>query len=538
MNNNNRKHPWLWILLCLPMVFIVYFALTLTGGSIDPDNVTAVSLTTPDGKTVELGEADIPFYVEMYLESDPLGEPLRDIAEEKPLSVTIRQKALDTSFALYAEANTNGCFFRKEDGKFFSIPSDFAKQILQREECAFVYEKAGHTLPTLSFITDESTKAILPEDYSWQYKDIGGNAVKDGITKKAEDSQFFSFYSDAGFALRFSKDPAQYTVTFYKEDGTALDAADAAALIFPTDTKLRAVIEANWEQDSHSVGGSASYSFDLLYDVMPEIIRSTENVKAGDILCIGFRHLSESEKIGLETQLVTSDIRVSYGEDGAYALLPISAANTAGEYTLKFTIGDVVRSIELNVSVSEPPFEMCTMDTERYTKYLAPEFKQRYASLMSSWASSTSEPLISTGSAFGKPTDGETVYSYGTDLMVNGLPDKYLLEGIDYKPENGTGIKASQRGVVIYAAEDEVLGNMVVIDHGYGIKTHYYGLGSIGKAVGDTVQKGEIIGTAGVSGLVYNDSGEKVPTLHFYVSLDGVYVNPAPLFEDGLYILN
>jgi len=38
--------------------------------------------------------------------------------------------------------------------------------------------------------------------------------------------------------------------------------------------------------------------------------------------------------------------------------------------------------------------------------------------------------------------------------------------------------------------------------------------------------------------LTYSNGGEKTPTLHFYVSLDGVYVNPTPLFEDGLYILN
>lgn len=519
------------------MVFIVYFALTLSGGSIDPESVTAVSITTPDGVTTELNEEVIPFYVEMYLESDPLSEPLRSIAEETPLSVTIKQKALTTEFDLYAEANTNGCFFRKEDGKFYSVPSDFARRLLQRQECAFVYEKAGHTLPTLSFITDESTKAILPAEYAWQYKDIVGNAVTDTVTKKTDTVQFYSFYSDAGFALRFSKDPARYTVTFYKEDGTALDASDPTALIFPTDTKLTAVIEATWEQDSTSVGGTASYSFDLLYDVLPEIIRSTESVKVGDTLCIGFRHLSESEKISLETQLITSDIRVNYEEGSAYALLPISAENSAGEYTLKFTIGNIVRSIDLKVSSAEGEFEMCTMDTEKYTKYVSPEFKQSYAALMSGWASSTSEPFVTAGSAFGKPCDGDAVYTYGTDLMVNGLPNQ-LLEGNDYTPENGASIKASQRGVVIYAAEDEVLGNMVVIDHGYGIKTHYYGLGTVGKAVGDTVQKGEIIGTAGISGLTYSDSGEKIPTLHFYVSLDGTYVNPEPLLKDGLYILN
>lgn len=520
------------------MVFIVYFAVTLSGGSIDPDSVNAVNVTTPDGQIMELSGDDIPFYVDMYLEADPLSTPIRNVADEKPMTVTLRQKVGDTTFALYAEANTNGCFFRNNEGAYFSVPADFAKELLQRAECAFVYEKAGHTLPTLSFTTGNNSTNVLPEDYAWQYKDIAGTAVEDKVTKKAADAQFYSFYSDAGFVLRFSKDPSQFTVTFYKEDGTALDAADPSALIFPTDTKLKAVVEASWGQDANSVGGSANYSFDLLYDVLPEIIRSTENVKAGDVLCIGFRHLSESEKIKLETSLITSDIRVNYGEDSAYALLPISASNAAGQYTLKFTVGEVEKDVSITVSESTGEFEMCTMDTEKYIEYLTPDFKQSYASLMTSWASSTSEPLIIAGDAFSKPTGGALAFDYGSDLLVNGLPDKYMLEGVDYKPENGTGIKATQRGVVVYTGENSVFGNMIVIDHGYGIKSHYYGVGTIGKSVGDTVQKGELIANAGISGLCYSDGGEKVPTLHFYISLDGVYVNPNPLFEDGLYILN
>ena len=538
MNNNNQKHTWLWILLCLPMVFIVYFAITLSGGSIDPDSVKSVDVTTPDGQSLVFEGDDVTFYVDMYLESDPLSAPIRDVSEEKPMNVTLKQKAGDTSFALYAETNTNGCFFRNNEGAYYSIPADFAKELLQRTECAFVYQKAGHTLPVLNFITGDETQSVMPNDYAWQYKDIAGTAVKDDITKKTDAEQFYSFYSDKGFILRFSKEPAQHTVTFYKEDGTALDASDPTALIFPTDTKLRAVVEASWSQDENSVGGTAKYSFDLLYDVLPEIIRSTETVKGGDILCVGFRHLSENEKISLETQLITSDIRVNYSENGAYALLPISAANAPGQYSLKFTVGDVEKTVDITVSGTAGDFEMCTMDTEKYIEYLTPEFKQTYAALMAEWASSTGEPMMLPGDEFARPTSGSLAFGYGTELLVNGLPDKYLLEGIDYKPEDGTGIKATQRGVVVYTGENSVLGNIIVIDHGYGIKSHYYGVGTIGKSVGTTVQKGELIANAGVSGLCYGTGSEKIPTLHFYVSLDGVFVDPEVLFEKGLYILD
>lgn len=538
MNNNKRKNTWLWILLCLPMVFIVYFAITLSGNNIDADKVSAVSISTPNGKSYEISGDDIAFYVDMYLEADPLSAPVRDVEGEAPMNVTIKQKGGDTSFGVYAEVNTNGCFFRNNQGNYFAIPADFAKKLLQREECAYVYGNAGHTLPALSFVTGEKTLSVLPKEYSWQYKNIAGVAVNDTVTQTATSTPFYSFYSDAGFSLKFAKEPSRCTVTFYKEDGTALDAADPSALIFPTDTKLSAVVDASWGEDSTAVGGNAKYSFDLLYDVLPEIIRSTESVYVGDVLCIGFRHLSENEKITLETQLATADIAVNYGDGSAYALLPIGAENTAGQYSLKFTVGNVEKTIELSVKDSTGEFHMDTMDTEKYTKYCAPDFKQSYAALMQEWAQTTNQPLISAGNAFSKPTDGKLLYDYGSDLLINNLPDKYLLEGIQYRTEVGAGIKSTQRGVVVYVGTDEVLGNMIVIDHGYGLKSHYYGVGTVGKSVGDTVQEGEIIGTGGVSGLTYMAAGEKVPTLHFYISLNGVFINPNPLFSDGLYILN
>ncbi len=538
MNNKNQKHTWLWILLCLPTVFIVYFAVTLSGGSIDPANVSAVNVVTPDGTAMEFDGEDISFYVNMYLEADPLSSPIRDVNAELPMNVTLKQKTGDLTFAVYAESNTNGCFFRKTDGKYFSVPASFAKTLLQRKECAFVYERAGYTLPGLSFVTGDSSTSVLPQSFKWQYKDIAGAATEDTFSKKATEAQHFSFYSDKGFTLRFAKEPSQHTVTFYREDGTVIDAVDPSALIFPTDTNLKVVVDAKWQQDADSMGGEAKYSFTLLYDVLPEIIRSTETVKPGDVLCIGFRHLSQNEKIRLESQLKTAPLRVTYTDDGAYALLPISGNNSAGQYSLKFTVGTVEKLIDVNVIDSTPNIVLDTMDTEKFYLFQTPDFIQRHDSLMEGWASTTGEAAFLAGDSFVSPISGDAAHSYGDELLINGQPDKYFLEGNDYKAEDGALIKATQRGTVAFVGEDDVLGNMVIIDHGYGIKSHYYGVATVSKAVGDTVQKGETIGSAGVNGMVYTSGNDKLPTLHFYVSLDGVYVNPNELIKNGLYILD
>lgn len=538
MKEVNKRPLWLWLVLCLPMVFVVYFAITLSDGNIDPADVDVVNVTTPSGQISFDGDDDIEFYVNLYLESDPLSKPIRNIENEKPLSIVIKQKAADTAFELYAEANTNGCFFRNEEGAYFSVPQSYAKQLLQRQECAYVYAKAGYTLPTLVFKTGEEEISVLPTEYSWQYKDIAGTAVTDTLTEKATERQFFSFYSDVGFALSFAEQPVEHTLSFYDADGNALNISDPSALIFATDTQIRAVVEAKWDSSANALGGSATYDFDLLYDVLPEIIRSVDKVTAGDSICIGFRHFSKGESISLNTQLITSELSVTYGDDGsAFALIPVSLENAAGDYTLSFTVGSVEKSFTLTVTAAETDFNTAFMDAEKYNEFLKPDYKEKLASLLAGINAENGEAMIASGSNFTKPVDGSVLYDYGTELIVNGLPDSYTVNGIDYRAEDGASVKAAQRGVVVYSAEDEVYGNVLIIDHGYGVKSHYYGLSSLGKAEGDTVANGEIIGTAGTSGLVYTENSAKIPTLHFAVTVNGVYVNPNTLFENGIVLV-
>ncbi len=538
MNDTTKKPVWLWLVLCLPMVFIIYFVISLSEGNIDPDSVSAITVTSPTGESFEFKGEDIPFYVDMYLEADPLTKPIRDIEDEKPLNVVIKQKNLDTQFDLYAEANTNGCFFKNKDGAYFSVPQSFAKKLLQRKECAYVYGNAGYTLPVLTFKTGDTEQIVMPSDYKWQYKDIAGTAVEDKQTAIANERQFFSFYSDKGFALSFAQNPVEHTVTFYDKEGNALNISDPSSLLFATDTQISAVMEAKWEPSENAVGGSAKYEFDLLYDVLPELIRSSDKAVAGEVICIGFRHFSANEQISMETQLITSELRVNYGEDGsAFALIPISAENAAGEYTLIFNVGSVQKTVTLTVTAADGEFNTTTMDPEKYTHFLQPDFGENHAALIAQLSSAESEAMINTGNSFAKPCDGAMFFDFGTELLINGAPDKYVVNGIDYRTEDGISIKATQRGVVVYSGVDEVYGNVLIIDHGYGILSHYYGLGTLGKATGDTVQKNEIIGTAGVSGLVYTENSAKIGTLHFAVSVNGVYVNPNALFKSGITIV-
>jgi len=74
--------------------------------------------------------------------------------------------------------------------------------------------------------------------------------------------------------------------------------------------------------------------------------------------------------------------------------------------------------------------------------------------------------------------------------------------------------------VVAFTGPLGIYGNTVVIDHGQGLFSLYSHLSSITTNVGKTVNKADLIGYSGVSGLAGGDH------LHFSIIAGGQFVNP------------
>jgi peptidase M23-like protein len=93
-------------------------------------------------------------------------------------------------------------------------------------------------------------------------------------------------------------------------------------------------------------------------------------------------------------------------------------------------------------------------------------------------------------------------------------------EGIDIAAAWGTPIVAPADGVVTYAGPRNGYGNLVVIDHGFGIVTRYGHTSQIFVKEGDKVTRGMKIAQVGTTG---HSTG---PHLHYEIHSDGVPVDP------------
>lgn len=528
MNEKKSKNAPLLLLLCLPMIFIVYFAISFSGAEISLDEVKSVSLTLPDGGALELTDGeDIAFYVNLYLDADELSKTLRNVEEEGHIGVKLNMDDKVSEYFLYPELNVNGCFYERAEGGYASISPVNAKALLSRPECEYLY--ADSLLPSLSLVTAGNEREILPQSYSWQFKKLDGSFYSDTASAHTSEAQSFSFYANDGCDFKFSVPPTEYTVTFFDKNGSALATNDITSLIFATDTKLSAKIEATWVRDSSSdYGGNASYSFDVLYDVLPEISVSALSANTGDVIVATFRHFSDSETISLDTMLKTAPLSINYTEELAFAYLPVSLENESGVYSLNFKVGSSTKSFDLTVIKTSGEFVNVTYDAEKYTASVTPAAIEEYRELIATVSETVMPAYFDEGSVFSPTTTRSVLYKFGTDILANGIPPSARLEGTDYASVEGDSVKSAERGYVVFVGETVKTGKTVIIEHGYGIKTHYYHLESVSKSEGTIIQKGEILGIAGKTGLTADT------TLHFAVSVNGIFVDPAPFFENGI----
>ncbi len=110
----------------------------------------------------------------------------------------------------------------------------------------------------------------------------------------------------------------------------------------------------------------------------------------------------------------------------------------------------------------------------------------------------------------------------GRHTSAFGLPRRYAPGGAvsyhlgtDIAAPTGTPILATNEGVVLVAGMYPIKGGLVVLDHGFGVTSLYFHQSALAVAVGDVVERGQVIGYVGSTGL---STG---PHLHWEMRVDG-----------------
>ncbi len=104
-----------------------------------------------------------------------------------------------------------------------------------------------------------------------------------------------------------------------------------------------------------------------------------------------------------------------------------------------------------------------------------------------------------------------------------------LHRGVDFRGSPGDLVLSIGAGQVEFVGHDPFLGNMIIVDHGEGLRSLYGHLSDVLVAAQMPVDRGAAIG------LVGNTGRSAAPHLHLTVKLDGVAIDPLEVLREPLH---
>lgn len=230
---------------------------------------------------------------------------------------------------------------------------------------------------------------------------------------------------------------------------------------------------------------------------------------------------------------------VKENEPVYYGAIPLSTWLAEGEFTLLYTYSDstgIKQTVSLPVDVNMKKFvsEDIPLNSAN-TAIKTDSSPQRAAQIdkLNGILATVNEDAVYYDGPFMRPVDSNSRSSFFGDrrtyLYSTGGQSVSEHYGIDFDVPTGTTVMACGSGKVVLAETRVSTGWSVVIEHLPGLYSLYYHMDSLAVKEGDMVEKGNVIGRSGSTGLATG------PHLHWEVRLNMSAVNPDFFTYNELY---
>ena len=152
------------------------------------------------------------------------------------------------------------------------------------------------------------------------------------------------------------------------------------------------------------------------------------------------------------------------------------------------------------------------------------------------------KPVVAINNVIKRPYNNENVkiikdyYDYRDESVeqensIIYYEDTYLQSsGVAYGSGESFDVVSILDGTVSSISENELLGNIIEIDHGNGIIGYYQSLSEIVVKKGDAVVQGQTLGKSGLSNIAKDLNDH----LNFELSIKGKLVNPEDYYERNI----
>lgn len=559
---NSSLRTTVCLLLLIPIVIAIVFALTVDPNSVSINNLSSVSVKTPYGTTHRFEEKSVlDLYTSMSQNSKEIEKNFRDFSKEEPYTVVFTENnAEPIEYKLYVSESTLDYVYSSPDGKYYLVDESVAKNLSTREELAVT--DTSSILPTLLANSFSKTVELVSKQYDWTYTDKNGTSTTLSSADVSEIATVkFDMSENGNLTFECDKQPDSVNLTIkdshgeIRFDGDPKNLSESNQLTYANDELLKASLVAEWYNiDSASYHGKVTYNFKLLYDVDPTYKFVNTSLKTGDFTVLVMENFNDGEQLTLKNDLQIPEKLNVYdcnidGKDVKITFIPYGSTASVGEHELVLstdsgheetrvqTVRDAGKEYTTKTVVIEDK-ELATACTDESIA----EFENLIATLTSK---SANEKLYneSNNARFEYPTGSSEIATggatFGTKydvISITSPTNGYISTGYDLKCAEGEPILAANDGKVVFADKTTLYGNTVIVDHGYGILSVYGNLDSISVSAGDNVLRKETeLGKAGSTGFALSqssgDAGAKRAVMcHYGVSMNGVFISPNNIY--------
>jgi murein DD-endopeptidase MepM/ murein hydrolase activator NlpD/beta-lactamase regulating signal transducer with metallopeptidase domain len=291
------------------------------------------------------------------------------------------------------------------------------------------------------------------------------------------------------------------------------------------------------------------------------VIAPKGEVRQGDPILIEL--LSSQPLASAEGEFMGQRFRFAMESGRLLALAAAGRETTAGEHELKVEIPldeNQGKTLKRKVAITVGDFRETAFDFgEKYGRVFSDEKIHADQYTVTYLAGESGEKRWSL--PFVKPMDGSVSFAFGalvkdtgsgktfhvepgttvvkdtgSGKMVHVTPDTAVIKetgsgktfvhnGVDLRAPEGTPVKASNAGKVVFAGDNGPYGICAILDHGGGVFTLYAHMSELEVTKGQMVEKGEMIGLVGSTGT------STAPHLHWSLIINGVYCDPMGIVE-------
>lgn len=363
-------------------------------------------------------------------------------------------------------------------------------------------------LPQITVTFDGQT--VETASYSWHVP-VVGNSIKRTYseTLRRDPVELTETVDTSSPSLSVSPSGYQMSLTITDENDEEVFSGspnDYRKFSFPSNGTYNAKLVLSTETGSNqnaTVTGKQTYLFSFTIGIRPTVRLNTRSVAQGGVASIRVSNLQSGQAPTLSGTLGGATF-VEVG-DIWWAFVPIPYDQAVGGYTLQVQADGYTEELELSVTAGNFGYSDVSSKSQRVSPYLGPEDTPLE---VQSLLDVTDPEIYWSESGFVQPflRTIDVALAYGAPEYV-GRSRTQRSGGID----NGTGRVAENVVVntrwgdtIISPADGRVLlagnlggtaGNTIVIEHGAGVKTIFYGLGSVGVKAGEKVKQGQNIGT-------------------------------------------